>query len=152
MNEHTERESETRELRDLARRWRDRMQCPPKRIPPDLMRYAFVLTDGTGDYREPVFKVVTEGGECIPLTHEMLKALQSVILTLCGETFCYLEHAELRPGPNQPVPKLRLTQAIGFSRPEPDDHCCLVTEVEPHDLAFSRLTFLANRRPDGWPP
>ena len=150
--ERTERENETRELRDLARRWRERMQRPPKQIPRNLLQYSFVLTDGTHDYGEPLFKVVTQGGEAIPLTHEMLKALDGVLLTLCGEVFCYLEPAALRPGPHQPVPRLRLTQAVGFSRPKPDDHCCVTTEVEPADLQFMRWIFIANRRPDGWPP
>ena len=40
MNERTEHDGETRELRDLARRWRDRLQRPPKRIPPDVLQYA----------------------------------------------------------------------------------------------------------------
>jgi hypothetical protein len=139
------------DLRGLVGWWCDAVRRKPRRIPRTLMGYGFALADGTGRYGHPCYLVVTQGGESMVLTYELLRALEKQTLVLCGEVICSLSSLDAIEGEHQPVRSLELLLAVGFSRLQPRDYATVTTRVVPEDLEYTAWSILTRCRPEGWP-
>jgi hypothetical protein len=156
MSAERQRERETdatiREACELVHRWLRVASAPPKKrrlLPAEMMRWGVALVDATADLGRPAFRVVTPSGESVILTGALLRSLGHAAVVICDEVIACLdsfEHAEA----SEPVSSLRITLALGFRRPTPNDQLALEAVLYPHQLSGA-IPLLAARRPDGWP-
>jgi hypothetical protein len=141
------------DLFEQAQRWRVVWRSKRRPLSPSLLGYTVVLADGTTAEDGSVFVVATEGGECVTLTHALLRSLIRECTTLCGEVVIALATPPALTGfDHEPIAELEVLIAVGHNRRAGADHATVSLTLTPADLARTRWTITTPKRPEGWPP